>query len=59
MHFDAHTDTWEPTSADYLNHGTMFVHAIREGLIDVDRSIQVGIRTHSPDTRGIKILGAR
>jgi len=59
VHFDAHTDTWEPTSADDINHGTMFVHAIREGLIDVDRSIQIGIRTHNPDTRGIKILDAR
>jgi agmatinase len=58
VHFDAHTDTWEPTSDDDLNHGSMFVHALREGLIDRDRSIQVGIRTFNPDTRGVRILDA-
>ena len=59
VHFDAHTDTWEPTSDIDINHGSMFTHAIREGLIDPTRSIQVGIRTHNADTRGIKILDAR
>ena len=59
VHFDAHTDTWEPTSDDDINHGSMFTHALREGLIDPARSIQVGIRTHNADTRGIKILDAR
>lgn len=58
VHFDAHTDTWEPTSDDDINHGSMFTHAIREGLIDPARSIQIGIRTHNADTRGIRILDA-
>lgn len=55
IHFDAHSDTWRDED---FNHGTMFYHAIQEGLIDVDHSIQVGIRTPNPDTFGIKILDA-
>ena len=59
VHFDAHTDTWEPTSDDDINHGSMFTHAIREGLIDPTTSIQVGIRTHNANTRGVQILDAQ
>ncbi|WP_321395582.1 agmatinase [Emcibacter sp.] len=55
IHFDAHTDTW--VSEDY-NHGTMFYHAIQEGLIDVEHSIQLGIRTPNPDTFGLQIVDA-
>lgn len=55
IHFDAHSDTWEDED---LNHGSMFYHAIQEGLIDVDHSIHVGIRTPNPDTFGMEILDA-
>lgn len=55
IHFDAHSDTWVD---DDLNHGTMFYHAIQEGIIDTDRSIQIGLRTPNPDTHGIEILNA-
>jgi agmatinase len=41
IHFDAHTDT---TRSENLNHGTMFWHAMQEGLIDAKRSIHMGIR---------------
>jgi len=47
VHFDAHTDTYTPEedwSGDY-DHGCMFYHAPKEGLIDPAHSIQVGIRT--------------
>jgi agmatinase len=47
VHFDAHTDTYTPEddwSGDY-DHGCMFYHAPKEGLIDPSHSIQVGIRT--------------
>ena len=44
VHFDAHTDTYADEGARYF-HGSMFYHAPREGLIDTDKSIQVGIRT--------------
>lgn len=43
LHFDAHTDTYEQGSE--CDHGTMFYHAIKEGLIDPEHSLQVGIRT--------------
>ena len=55
IHFDAHSDTWRDEG---FNHGTMFYHAIQEGLIDVDHSIQVGIRTPNPDSFGIEIIDA-
>ena len=55
IHFDAHSDTWKD---DEFNHGTMFYHAVQEGLIDIDASIQVGIRTPNPDTFGIEIIDA-
>ncbi|MCH6565948.1 MAG: agmatinase [Proteobacteria bacterium] len=44
IHFDAHTDTYEEEGSTY-NHGSMFYHAPREGIIDPDKTIQVGIRT--------------
>lgn len=55
VHFDAHSDTWVDED---LNHGTMFYHAVKEGLIDPSRSVQVGLRTPNPDTHGIEIIDA-
>ncbi|SHG81605.1 agmatinase [Ferrimonas marina] len=43
VHFDAHTDTYSAGSR--FDHGTMFYHAPKEGLIDPAHSIQLGIRT--------------
>lgn len=57
VHFDAHTDTWDDEDGR-LDHGTMFTRALKEGLIDPDHSIQIGIRTHNDNTRGIHILDA-
>jgi agmatinase len=56
VHLDAHSDTW--TSEDY-NHGTMFYHAVKEGIVDAAHLIQIGIRTPNPDTHGLTILDAR
>lgn len=57
LHFDAHSDTWKD---DYerIDHGTMFYHAAKQGLIDPAKSMQVGLRTHNPDTLGFGILDA-
>ena len=44
VHFDAHSDTWRDED-ERIDHGTMFFHAAQQGLIDVDHSVQVGIRT--------------
>ncbi len=44
IHFDAHCDT-AILDDTRIDHGTMFYHAAREGIVDPGRSIQVGIRT--------------
>ncbi len=43
IHFDAHTDN--ETSVEGHYHGSMFHHAPIEGLIDPEKTIQIGIRT--------------
>lgn len=43
LHFDAHTDTYSQGSK--YDHGTMFYHAPKEGIISAEHSVQVGIRT--------------
>jgi agmatinase len=58
IHFDAHCDTWPDDSPDSLNHGTMFYKAVKEGLIDPARSVQIGIRTWNDDFMGLNVLGA-
>ncbi len=58
IHFDAHCDTWPDDSPASLNHGSMFYKAVREGLIDIKHSVQVGIRTWNDDFMGINILDA-
>jgi agmatinase len=58
--FDAHQDTWadgsSPERGDRVDHGSFIGRAVTEGLIDPARSIQIGIRTHAPDTFGIEII---
>ena len=44
---------------DRIDHGTMFYKAVKLGLIDPSRSVQVGIRTNNPDTMGFNIIDAR
>ncbi len=57
IQFDAHCDTW-PDDGRRLDHGTMFLRAARDGLIDASRSIHVGIRSHNSETHGFKTLTA-
>ncbi len=45
VHFDAHVDTWPETSGQINGHGSVFYHAIEEGLVDPLRMIQIGIRS--------------
>lgn len=58
IHFDAHSDTWAD-SEGRIDHGTMFFHAARQGLIDPSRSIQLGMRTRNPDSHGFEVRDAR
>jgi len=55
VQFDAHQDTWWDDKGR-IDHGSFVARAAREGVIDTDHSIQVGIRTHAPETCGIRIL---
>lgn len=48
VHFDAHLDTWPVDENNPLNHGSPFYMAVREGLIDPQHSIQIGIRSPAP-----------
>lgn len=45
IHFDAHVDTWPDNFGQPYAHGSMFYHAINEGLVDPRRMIQIGIRS--------------
>jgi agmatinase len=57
LHFDAHTDTYSQGSK--YDHGTMFYHAPREGLIDIEHSIQIGIRTeYHKEGHGFEVIDA-
>lgn len=51
VHFDAHVDTWPDNFGQPFAHGSVFYHALIEGLIDPRRMIQIGIR--SPVARAV------
>ncbi len=59
IHFDAHSDIWPDEEGARIDHGTMFYHAAREGLVDPARSVQVGLRTTNDDVMGFQVLDAR
>ena len=45
LHFDAHLDTWPDNFGQSLAHGSVFRHALDEGLVEPRRMVQVGIRS--------------
>ena len=55
IQFDAHQDTW-PDDGRRIDHGSFVGRAVRDGVIDPERSLQIGIRTHAPETCGIDML---
>ena len=55
VQFDAHQDTWDD-DGKRIDHGTFVGRAVKQGIIDPDASIQIGIRTHAPEDCGIEIL---
>lgn len=55
VQFDAHQDTWDD-GVGAISHGTFVLEAVREDLIDVERSIQIGIRTVAPRDCGIAVI---
>ena len=66
IHFDAHCDTWpeellfDPAAPPpvRVDHGSMFYRAVKEGLVDPRRSVQIGLRTWNDDGLGFNILDA-
>jgi len=55
IHFDAHTDNETGFEGHY--HGSMFHHAPIEGLIDSDKTVQIGIRTeYDYDNHPFRVL---
>ncbi len=57
IHFDAHTD--DETGFDGHYHGSMFHHAPIEGLMDPDKTVQIGIRTeHNFENNPFTVLDA-
>ena len=59
LQFDAHSDTWADDDMARVDHGTMFYKAVKEGLVDPERSVQVGIRTVNADNLGVPTIDAR
>jgi agmatinase len=59
VHFDAHRDV-EIDNGGRIDHGTMFGYAVKEGLIDTEHSVQIGIRTTfvGETTMGFRIIYA-
>jgi len=45
IHFDAHVDTWPENFGQTYAHGSVFYHAIREGVVQPRRMVQIGIRS--------------
>jgi len=65
VHFDAHVDTWPHSFGNPYGHGSVFYHAIEDGLVDPSRMVQVGIRSPMPRAvydwvlgKGVTILTA-
>jgi agmatinase len=57
VQFDAHQDTWRD-DGQKLSHGTFIARAVRMGVINAERSIQIGVRTQAPEDCGIEVIGA-
>lgn len=44
LQFDSHTDTWDTYMGEKYWHGSPFIRAYEEGLVQPDKVFQVGIR---------------
>jgi agmatinase len=65
IHFDAHVDTWPDNFGQTYGHGSVFFHAIEEGLIEPAHTVQIGIRSPVPRDvhdwtvdRGVTVIAA-
>jgi agmatinase len=58
IQFDAHSDLWADDDFDRIDHGTFLYKAVKQGLIDPETSVQIGIRTHCDDYLGVNKIDA-
>ncbi|MBM1219104.1 agmatinase [Ponticoccus sp. SC2-23] len=59
VQFDAHSDLWPDDDMNRIDHGTFMYKAVKLGLVDPARSVQVGIRTECADYLGVEFIDAR
>lgn len=62
IHFDSHTDTWDTYYDEKYWHGSPFIRAHEEGLLQSDKVFQIGIRgtlNHPGDLQASYDLGYR
>ncbi len=59
IQFDAHSDLWADDDMERIDHGTFMYKAVKLGLVDPARSVQIGIRTECEDYCGIEYIDAR
>ena len=59
IQFDAHSDLWADDDMSRIDHGTFMYKAVKLGLVDVTRSVQIGIRTECDDYLGMLYIDAR
>lgn len=59
IQFDAHSDLWSDDDMARIDHGTFMYKAVKLGLVDVTRSVQIGIRTECDDYLGMPYIDAR
>jgi len=57
IHFDAHSDSWDDGDGR-VDHGTMFYYAAKEGIVNADRSVQIGLRTFNEESWGYNCIKA-
>jgi agmatinase len=58
IQFDAHSDLWPDDDLTRIDHGTMMYKAVKLGIVDPARSVQIGIRTECDDYLGVHVLDA-
>ena len=59
IQFDAHSDLWADDDMERVDHGTFMYKAVKLGLVDPKRSVQIGIRTECDDYCGVEYIDAR
>jgi agmatinase len=59
IQFDAHSDLWADDDMARIDHGTFMYKAVKLGLVDPARSVQIGIRTQCDDYLGMQYIDAR